>query len=170
MILRPATPSDNDDVNALVAAAFGGGEVELDIIGQIRSLGVALPGLELVAADGASLIGHILLSAGDLDGRAIPAVAPLSVHPDRQRTGVGSALMAAALSSADEQGWPLVALLGHPGYYPRFGFEPGRAVGVVYPPVDGPAFMVRRLGGYDPSCRGTFRFGWEGERMTGSAP
>lgn len=161
MFVRPATEVDTPAVEELVAAAFGGGEVELDIVRAIRLLDVAVPGLELVAEDDGSVIGHVLVSAGDLDGRQVPAIAPLSVRPDRQRTGVGSALMVEVLRLADEQGRPLMALLGHPSYYPRFGFEPGRPLGIVYPPVDSPAFMVRRLTTYDESWRGRFRFGWE---------
>lgn len=159
--MRQASPADVDAIDELVAAAFGGGDAELDIVRAIRTLGIALPGLELVAEDTDAVIGHVMLSEADLGGRSVPAVAPLSVRPNRQRSGVGSVLMADVLTIADAQAWPLVALLGHPSYYPRFGFEPGRTLGVGYAPVDSPAFMVRRLRAYDPSWRGPFRFGWE---------
>jgi putative acetyltransferase len=161
VIVRPARPADDDAIDELVAAAFGGGDAELEIVRAIRALGIALPGLELVAEDNGAVFGHVLLSEAHLRGRSVPAVAPLSVRPNRQRSGVGRVLMAEVLALADAQDWPLVALLGHPGYYPRFGFEPGRPLGVVYAPVDSPAFMVRRLSAYDPSWRGPFRFGWE---------
>jgi putative acetyltransferase len=161
VIVRQARPADDDAIDELVAAAFGGGDAELEIVRAIRALGIALPGLELVAEDDGVVIGHVLVSEAHVGGRGVPAVAPLSVRPDRQHSGVGSVLMAEVLRLADAQGWPLVALLGHPSYYPRFGFEPGRHLGVVYAPVDSPAFMVRRLGAYDPSWRGPFRFGWE---------
>jgi len=159
--VREARAVDDDAIDDLVAAAFGGGDAELEIVRAIRTLGIAIPGLELVAEDNGAMIGHVLLSKADLGGRSVPAVAPLSVRPSRQRTGVGSLLMAQVLTLAETQGWPLVALLGHPRYYPRFGFEPGRHLGVVYAPVDSPAFMVRRLSAYDSSWRGPFRFGWE---------
>ena len=161
MIVRQATPADEHEIDEVIAAAFDGGDAELEIVHAIRALGIASAGLELVAEDGDALIGHVLVSEGDLGGRGVPAIAPLSVRPDRQRSGVGSLLMADVLTRADAQGWPLVALLGHPTYYPRFGFQPGRPLGVVYEPVDSPAFMVRRLRAYDPSWRGQFRFGWE---------
>jgi putative acetyltransferase len=161
-MIRPARPADHDAIDELVAAAFDGGEAELEIVHAIRALGIGLTELELVAEDDTgTVIGHVLVSEGDLGGRGVPALAPLSVRPDRQRSGVGSALMAEVLSLADGQARPLVVLLGHPSYYPRFGFEPGRPLGVFYAPVDSPAFMVRRLGAYDPSWRGAFRFGWE---------
>jgi putative acetyltransferase len=161
VIVREARPADDDVIDELVAAAFGGGEAELEIVRAIRALGIALPGLELVAEDTGAMIGHVLLSEADLGGRSVPVVAPLSVRPNRQRSGVGGVLMAEVLTLADAQAWPLVALLGHPSYYPRFGFEPGRSLGVGYAPVDSPAFMVRRLSAYDASWRGPFRFGWE---------
>lgn len=161
MIVRQARPADDDAIDEVVAVAFGGGDAELKIVRAIRALGIASPGLELVAEDTGAVIGHVLLSEADLGGSSVPAVAPLSVRPNRQRSGVGSVLMAEVLTLADAQDWPLVALLGHPSYYPRFGFEPGRPLGVVYAPVDSPAFMVRRLSAYNPSWRGPFRFGWE---------
>ena len=161
MIVRQASSADDDTIDGLVAAAFDGGEAELEIVHAIRDRELVVPGLELVAEEGGAVVGHVLVSAGDLDGRTIPAVAPLSVRPDRQRQGIGSRLMTEVVGLADAQGWPLVALLGHPSYYPRFGFEPGRPLGVVYAPVDSPAFMVRRLSAYDASCRGAFRYGWE---------
>ena len=159
--MRQASPADDDVIDELVAAAFSGGDAELEIVRAIRALDIALPGLELVAEDTGAMIGHVLLSEADLGGRIVPAVAPLSVRPSRQRSGVGSVLMGEVLTLADAQAWPMIALLGHPSYYPRFGFEPGRPLGVVYPPVDSPAFMVRRLSAYDASWRGPFRFGWE---------
>lgn len=169
MIVRQAAPADDAAIDELIAAAFDGGEAELDIVRAIRALGIAIPDLQLVAEDANELIGHVLVSEADLGGRTVPAIAPLSVRPDRQRQGVGSRLMAEVLALAEAQGWPLVALLGHPSYYPRFGFEPGRPLGAVYAPVDTPAFMIRRLSRYDASCRGAFRFGWEA-RQVADAP
>jgi putative acetyltransferase len=166
VIVRQAGHPDGDAIDELIAAAFDGGDAELEIVRAIRARGIALPGLELVAEDTDGLIGHVLLSEADLGGRSVPAVAPLSVRPDRQRSGLGSVLMNEVLALAEGQAWPLVALLGHPSYYPRFGFEPGRPIGIVYPPVDSPAFMVRRLSAYDPSWRGRFRFGWEPSFVT----
>jgi len=69
--------------------------------------------------------------------------------------------MTELIDRADRQGWRLLALLENPAYYRRFGFEPAAPLGIVYPPVDSPAFQVRRLGTYDPSWRGTFTYAWE---------
>ena len=80
--------------------------------------------------------------AGDRAGRGAPAV---------QRRGVGSALMAAATSLAVARAVPALVLLGHPSYYPRFGFEPARGVGLEPPAAAWPdaAWMARLLPGLD---------------------
>lgn len=162
MKVRTATPDDLDDILAVVRQAFRGGDDEVGIVDDVRRLGAAIPDLELVAtvAD-ETVVGHVLTSRGDLDGRPSAAVAPLAVLPDWQGRGVGTALMTALIDRADAQGWPLLALLGNPAYYGRFGFEPAKGLGMAYPPVDSPAFQVRRLTAYDPAWRGTFTYAWE---------
>lgn len=120
-------------------------------------------GMDLVAIDGERVVGHVLGAFGDLDGQPLLAVAPLSVTPDRQGEGIGTALMNELLRRAQDRGLPAVVLLGSAEYYRRFGFEPAGRLGIVYPPVgpDSPHFMVRRLDAYDPGLRGVFRFRWE---------
>ncbi|WP_371686118.1 GNAT family N-acetyltransferase [Micromonospora sp. 15K316] len=80
--------------------------------------------------------------------------------PQWQRRGVGSALMHAVLGAADARDEGLVVLLGHPGYYPRFGFRPAVEQGVTPPvPEWGPRyFMARPLSGWDTSIRGEFAY------------
>jgi putative acetyltransferase len=119
-----------------------------------------LPALSLVAtrADG-TVIGHVLATRGHVGSRPALALAPLSVHPEEQGRGVGSALMHAVLGAADALGEPLVALLGDPDYYRRFGFRPCGEYG-VQPPVPewSSHFQVRVLTAYDPDMRGTFTY------------
>jgi len=87
------------------------------------------------------------------------ALGPLTVRPDRQRAGVGSALMHAVLGAGDALGEPLVALLGDPGYYGRFGFQLSRDYQITPPVADWqPQFQVRLLTAYRPSVRGPFRY------------
>lgn len=71
--------------------------------------------------------------------------------------------MCSLLARAEAAGWPLVALLGSPAYYGRFGFEPSVPLGIVYPPVgpDDPHLQVRRLPAYDPALRGDLTDCWE---------
>ena len=113
--------------------------------------------------DADAIVGHVLAAAGDLNGRAIPAVAPLAVAPAHLGKGIGSALMRDLVERADAARWPLVVLLGSPEYYGRFGFEPSGPLGTTYPPVgpDSPYFQGRRLGAYEPTCTGTFTYCWE---------
>jgi putative acetyltransferase len=81
---------------------------------------------------------------------------PMSVRPDRQRRGVGRALIEEVLSRAEAAGEPAVLVEGIPAYYPRFGFEPAGALGFEKPSPKIPdeAFMVKRLPGWDPALAG----------------
>jgi putative acetyltransferase len=126
-------------------------------VDALRAAGDHVPELCLVAVDGdASVIGHIFFSEARLDSDiAVLALAPMGVLPSRQRQGVGSALVREGLRRAAETDYPLVAVLGHPGYYPRFGFEPAAAHGVECPyDVPPEAWMIHRLPAYGPEARG----------------
>lgn len=84
---------------------------------------------------------------------------PLAVLPDAQRTGVGAALMHAALAAADALGYPVVVLLGHRDYYPRFGFVPASTLGIVPgEPAWGDHFQARTLSAWSPALAGTFHY------------
>ena len=165
--IAPASPADRPAIIDLTRAAFTrdgrDGAEEVRIVQDTWTHEAALPGLELVAVALGKTVGHVLGAKGDLGGRAVPGIAPLSVAPGFQRQGVGSALMTELIRRAEDQGWPLIALLGNPAYYGRFGFEAAGALGIVYPPVgpDNPDFMVRRLRSFDPSLRGKFTYCWE---------
>jgi putative acetyltransferase len=87
------------------------------------------------------------------------ALGPLSVRPDRQRAGVGGALMHAVLAAADAGNEPLVALLGSTSYYQRFGFRLAGEYGITpRHPEWRPHFQVRPLAAYDPAVRGEFAY------------
>lgn len=161
MKVRTATAADRDLILEVVRKAFRGGDDEVRIVNDVRRLGAVIPGLEQVAIADDTVIGHVLTSRADLDDRTVAAVAPLAVHPDWQGRGVGTALMTELIDRADHRGWPLLALLGNPAYYGRFCFEPARPLGIVYPPVNSPAFQVRRLSAYDQRWRGRFTYAWE---------
>ncbi len=157
--------ADSDAIVALVREAFssddhdGGDEVDIVVATWERAATPA--GFELVAVGDGAVIGHVLAARGDLGGREVVAVAPLAVRPSHQGQGIGGALMTELLARAEAAGLPLIVLLGDPGYYGRFGFEPSGPLGISYR-IDGdPHFMVRRLAGYDPSYRGRFVYCWE---------
>jgi putative acetyltransferase len=165
--VRGATPSDHSGILDVVRAAFAvdgaDGEPELHVVRASWERGVVVDGLELVAVTDGEVIGHAMAAWGSLAGRPVAGVAPLAVAPPWQGRGIGKLLMIELLVRAEEQSLPLVALLGDPAYYGRFGFEPAGPLGITYPPVaEGPYFQVRRLSAYDPSHVGAFTYGWEG--------
>ncbi len=167
VVIRQATTADRAAVVALVRDAFGtashdpAGEVE--IVVSTWASERRLPELELVAEADGVVVGHVLCALGDLEGTALPGVAPLAVAPASQSRGIGTALMTEVVRRAETAGYPALVLIGSDRYYRRFDFEPAGALGVVYAPV-GPAsphFQIRRLAGYDLSLRGEFAYHWE---------
>jgi putative acetyltransferase len=105
------------------------------------------------------VIGHVLGTRGHVGQDPVLALGPLSVRPDHQRQGVGSALMHAVLGAADALGEPLVALLGDKAYYRRFGFELSTVYQIIPPrPEWQPHFQVRILSGYQSQLRGLFTY------------
>lgn len=104
-------------------------------------------------------VGHVVCSRGRIGDRPVLGLGSLGVLPPRQRRGVGHALMHAVLGAADALGEPAVVLLGDPGYYARFGFEPAVPYGILpSDPAWEPAFQVRRLAAWEGSPRGRFSF------------
>jgi putative acetyltransferase len=162
--IRPERPGDEDAIRAVDDAAFDG-PVEGAIVDAIRGTDRWIDGGSLVAvADDASIVGHLLLSVGDLVAaggvvRPIWMVGPVAVVPARQRQGIGAALMHSAIALATERRQPVLCLLGHAEYYPRFGFEPARAIGIRPPrPWRDANWMALRLPDWEPSLRGLARF------------
>lgn len=170
--VRPTRDEDRDAVVALVRAAFSDadrdGQYEVDIVEQTWALGAGVDPIDLVAVEAETVVGHVLSARGSLGQVGMLAVAPLAVAPSAQGAGVGTSLMRELLRRADDAGWPMVVLLGSPDYYRRFGFEPSGPLGIDHQQFGegNPHFQVRRLGSYDPSCRGTFTYCWE-ERGAG---
>lgn len=165
--MRSERPDDRDAISAVHEAAFGR-DAEARLVGAIRASPGFLPELSLVAERAAVIVGHALFSCVLLDDAACQhdalALGPIGVLPADQRQGVGSALVHAGLARAADAGHRLVVLLGHPTYYPRFGFVPSRAHGIFQPFDAGDAAMVLFL---DPLARdvvrGTVRYppAWE---------
>jgi putative acetyltransferase len=134
-------------VRAVNTAAFGRPD-EADIVDRLREH--ARVYLGLVAIDGETIIGHILFTSVTLRGGGTPhtvmALAPMSVLPARQRRGIGSALVRAGLQACRAAGHDVVIVVGHPAYYPRFGFVRARPLGLTSdPPFPDEAFMIAEL-------------------------
>jgi putative acetyltransferase len=166
VLIRRETERDADVIRAITTAAFAQGrppsEVvpEARLIDELRASPAWLPALSLVAVTPAGEpIGHVLGTRGHVGPAPVIALGPLAVRPDRQQNGVGSALMHAVLGATDALGEPLVALLGDPAYYRRFGFELSTVYQITPPkPEWQPHFQVRVLTGYQPQIRGTFTY------------
>ncbi|MCA1967557.1 MAG: N-acetyltransferase [Rhizobium sp.] len=126
MRIRPEAPGDEAAIGALTAAAFAGHPhsdgSEPQIIERLRRLGKLT--LSLVAEDDGQIVGHVAFSPVTLSGGegGWYGVGPISVAPDRQKSGIGSALMREGLAKLEAHGASGCALVGEPAYYNRFGF------------------------------------------------
>lgn len=146
---------DEDGIANVHRAAFGG-EDELRLVAELRALDEFDPDLSLVAVEGAHIVGHILFTpvrivgpGGEHDAMSL---APIAVIPERQRQGVGDRLVRGGLEACRRKGHKVVIVLGHPEYYPRFGFEPASRYGVTCRfNVPDDTFMLQYL---DPNDRG----------------
>lgn len=147
-------------VRAVHLAAFST-SAEADLVDALRSDAEAwIPELSLVAvAPDGTVTGHALLTRCHVDRTRAVALAPCAVLPGKQRQGVGSAVVRAALQAARGRGEHLVLVLGHPEYYPRFGFFPASRLG-IRPPFEVPdgAMMALVLDTSRPVCSGTIRY------------
>lgn len=125
--------------------AFGR-EDEARLVDDLRDGGHAR--LSLVAEEGGRLVGHVMLSEAVIRTErgkvGALALGPVGVIPERQGRGVGSALIGEALGRCAQAGHRIVVLLGHPEYYPRFGFSSERA-GNLSSAYSGEAFMALEL-------------------------
>jgi len=165
VLIRRETGRDADVIRAITTAAFAPrrpGQIppEATLIDELRAGPAWIPALSLVAVTPADeVIGHVLGTRGHVGQAPVVALGPLSVRPDHQQTGVGSALVHAVLGAADALGEPLVALLGDPAYYRRFGFELSTGYQITPPRPDWqPHFQVRVLTEYQPRLRGMFTY------------
>jgi len=131
MLIRAEAETDQAAVHAVHLAAFGN-SFEADLVNALRQQ--ARPIVSLVAEVDGAVVGHILFTPVSLPGppdELIMGLAPMAVVPDEQRKGIGSALVLAGLEQARGLGCTAVVVLGHPDYYPRFGFSPASRYGVM---------------------------------------
>jgi putative acetyltransferase len=122
--IRAETPEDISAVRQVNQLAFGQPD-EAELVDRLRQ--PCAESLSLVAEED-GIVGHILFTPVVVESRGRRIVgmglAPMAVRPDRQRAGVGSRLVKRGLEILRERGCPFVVVVGHPEYYPRFGFEP----------------------------------------------
>jgi putative acetyltransferase len=138
--IRDESSGDRKAVYQVVSSAFGQ-LAEAKLVEELRAAGDSV--VSLVADEGGQIVGHVLLSKMDAPFPAL-ALAPVSVTPARQRSGIGSALVQRAVNRARSEGWAAIFVLGDPNYYERFGFD-GEAAAGFTSPYAGRHFMVLKL-------------------------
>jgi putative acetyltransferase len=136
LTIRPEHPTDREQVFEVNQLAFGQPD-EARLVQALRRSHAFIPELSLVAVEDERIVGHILFScigvrSGTTTHEAL-ALAPMAVLPARQRVGIGASLVRRGLADARHLGHRIVIVVGHPEYYPRFGFVPGEPLGVRPP-------------------------------------
>ena len=138
--IRSETPADEAAISALITAAFleaehsGGNEAR--IVETLREAGSLT--VSLVATENDMIVGHVAFSPVTIDGRSEGwfGLGPVAVVPDRQRDGIGSALIQAGLTQLRVQGSTGCVVLGEPAYYRRFGFTADPKLRLAGVPAD----------------------------------
>ena len=152
MEIREAKDTDLSDVMLVEKEAFGY-EKEANLVKDFLSDSTAKPLYSFLAFSDDSVVGHILFTSAYLEGAqndtSISLLAPLAVIPDFQKQGVGGKLIKHGLHHLTNFGVDLVFVLGHPGYYPLYGFKPAGVMGFEAPyPIPeehANAWMVQEL-------------------------
>ena len=139
---------DGQAVRRINESAFGRAD-EANLIDELKRCAAVT--LSLVFESESEVLGHIVFSPVTIESgsasRLAVGLGPMAVTPDRQSSGIGSALVREGLTRCRDQGEDIVVVLGHPLYYPRFGFRPARQLGLRYAhEVADEVFMALRFG------------------------
>jgi putative acetyltransferase len=130
-VIRDEGFDDEPGIRVVLEAAFSGA-VEADLVDRLRQ--TCPERVSLVALEDERVQGHILFTPVSIETRDGPLVGsglgPMAVLPEVQRTGIGSALVRAGIERLRQSRCPFVVVVGHPEYYPRFGFVPASKIGV----------------------------------------
>lgn len=154
MIIRPETSQDISKIHRVVELAFSRSELghhgEAELVDTLRT--TCDQSLSLVAELEGSIVGHVLFTRATLEREHDPpmvgmGLAPVSVLPDQQQAGIGSRLIREGLQRLKTDQVPFVIVLGHPDYYPRFGFLQASKLGVRsdFPDVPDDHFMIHPM-------------------------
>jgi putative acetyltransferase len=147
MTIRPEKPEDIPAIRIVNERAFGR-PAEAELVDALRQNGKAA--ISLVAEDDGRIVGHVFFSPVTIQSKGTGlmgiGLAPLAVIPERQNQRIGSMLVEHGLRLCREEGHPFAVVLGHPDYYPRFGFVPASRFGIKseYDVAD-EVFMVMEL-------------------------
>lgn len=134
MIIRQRTPADDADIFDVVKRAFASMKEasgdEQNLVGRLRKTGGYVPQLDLVADENGRIVGHIMFTTVEIAKTPQLILAPLAVAPERQRCGIGGALIRFGHETAKKAGFGFSVLVGHPTYYPKFGYRPAAQSGL----------------------------------------
>ena len=161
MIIRPENTNDIDRIREINISAFGE-ESEASLIDALRKSGVPL--ISLVAEEDKTVIGHIMFSPVTIDNGcssiSVAGLAPMSVLPEFQKKGVGSMLVNEGLKYCQQTGYSAVVVLGHPEYYPRFGFVPSAQYSIKseYDVPENVFMIIELREGALKDCHGTVKY------------
>ena len=158
-ITRAETGTDITAIRAIDLAAFET-PLEADLVDALRTDVSWIDGLSIVTTDQeGTVVGHALLTRCHIGETPALCLGPVAVFPEYQGTGAGTAAIRAALRAAKDQGEHFVTVLGHPPYYPRFGFTRASAHGITLT-IDVPdeAMMALTLDADHPLPSGTVRY------------
>ena len=149
MTIRAESPADLNAIFEVNTRAFGR-EEEAQLVNELRASEEFIPELSLVAVVDDQIVGHILFSLIAIDGAtsrtSVLSLAPMAVLPEFQNQGIGSELAREGILRSRKLGHKVIVVVGHPAYYPRFGFVPARPKGIQAPfQVPDEAFMVLEL-------------------------
>ena len=158
--IRDETETDRHAVFGVHEAAFAG-DAEARLVDVLRES--VSEYISMVAVENQDIVGHIMFTLVTLepfDHLKLMGLAPMSVAPSMQRGGIGTELIKAGLRRCRDLGVGAVAVLGHPEYYPRFGFAPAAdwGIGSEYDVPENVFMMLELLPGYLQSCQGTIRY------------
>jgi putative acetyltransferase len=147
VVIRAEIIEDHSSVHSVIESAFGQVN-EADLVGALRK--VAAPQISLVAVEDDRIVGHIFFSPVTVESErerfTAIGLAPLAVLPEHQKRGIGSRLVQEGLKECQRIGQDIVFVLGHPEYYPRFGFTVAREKGFYCEyPIPDEVFMVAEL-------------------------
>jgi len=161
VLIRTEQPADRPAVLKLVARAFatkdGAEPAECRLLADLYACDGFLPEFSLVAEDGGTVVGQVISTRGRIDGAPALGLGPIAVEPDRQRSGIGAALLAETRRRAEAAGESVILLLGSTDYYPRFGYRPASESGIQAPDLAwGDHFMALPLTDLPPA--GTFTY------------
>lgn len=165
-MIRQERTEDYETVYDVIKEAFDSAEHadgnEPELVNALRKGNGFIPQLSFVAEIDGKIVGHILFTKATIENRTVLALAPLSVLPEYQRRGIGTALIKEGHRIAGELGYGFSVVLGSENYYPRVGYLPADTFG-IQPPFDVPRenFMAYKLNEHAPNVSGIMKYAEE---------